>query len=52
MLVSNAEYYAFVEDGGYTTRAWWCEKGWSWAQGKTKPLLWSYDDSKLIRTQI
>jgi 5-histidylcysteine sulfoxide synthase/putative 4-mercaptohistidine N1-methyltranferase len=29
-VVSNAEYLAFVEDGGYTTDAWWEEEGLGW----------------------
>jgi 5-histidylcysteine sulfoxide synthase/putative 4-mercaptohistidine N1-methyltranferase len=29
-LVSNAEYLAFVEDGGYRDRDHWDEEGWGW----------------------
>lgn len=29
-LVSNAEYLAFVEDGGYSQRRYWTEEGWNW----------------------
>lgn len=31
-LVSNAEFKAFVDDGGYTTERWWTPEGWKWAQ--------------------
>jgi 5-histidylcysteine sulfoxide synthase/putative 4-mercaptohistidine N1-methyltranferase len=29
-LVSNAEFLAFVEDGGYRQEAWWTEEGRGW----------------------
>lgn len=28
--VTNAEYRAFVEDGGYARSRWWSEQGWQW----------------------
>jgi formylglycine-generating enzyme required for sulfatase activity len=28
--VTNAMFQAFVDDGGYTTKANWSEKGWAW----------------------
>jgi 5-histidylcysteine sulfoxide synthase/putative 4-mercaptohistidine N1-methyltranferase len=29
-LVSNAEFLAFVEDGGYASEEWWAEEGRGW----------------------
>jgi iron(II)-dependent oxidoreductase len=31
--VTNAQYRAFVEDGGYARRALWTEAGWRWLEG-------------------
>jgi iron(II)-dependent oxidoreductase len=31
-LVTNAEYAAFVDDGGYRDRAAWSEEGWRWRE--------------------
>lgn len=54
-LVSNAEFYEFVKDGGYTKKELWDEEGWNWVTWK-KPLfpwfwLRSHDGSFLLRTQ-
>lgn len=40
--VTNAEFAAFVEDKGYTRRAFWEEDGWQWreAAGAEHPLYW------------
>ncbi|MGC0993060.1 5-histidylcysteine sulfoxide synthase [Pantoea agglomerans] len=32
MLVSNAEFLAFVEAGGYQDARWWDDEGWGWCQ--------------------
>ena len=40
--VTNAEFAAFVEDGGYERRQWWSYQGWVW-RSKTRaqqPLYW------------
>ncbi|AIY42394.1 hypothetical protein LT85_3236 [Collimonas arenae] len=41
-LVTNAEFLAFVEDGGYNNPLLWLSAGWDWvAQQKiTRPLYW------------
>jgi ergothioneine biosynthesis protein EgtB len=41
-LVSNAEYQAFVDDGGYERPELWLADGWTLvqAQGWTGPLYW------------
>jgi len=41
-LVSNAEFFAFVEDGGYANDIFWCSEGREWKKfTKAKhPLFW------------
>jgi ergothioneine biosynthesis protein EgtB len=43
--VSNAEYRAFVDDGGYRTAALWLSDAWEriQAEGWMRPLYWSED---------
>ncbi|MBC7804075.1 MAG: ergothioneine biosynthesis protein EgtB [Candidatus Parcubacteria bacterium] len=40
--VNNAEYLAFVEDGGYRRPEFWLSEGWAMVQAQrwTKPLYW------------
>jgi gamma-glutamyl hercynylcysteine S-oxide synthase len=40
--VTNGQYLAFMEDGGYTRRELWSEAGWSWRQatGAHAPAHW------------
>lgn len=40
--VTNAEYQAFVEDGGYRRRELWSRRGWEWRRraGAEHPLFW------------
>jgi ergothioneine biosynthesis protein EgtB len=41
-LVSNAQYLAFVDDGGYRDARYWSDAGQAWlrAQGRTAPRYW------------
>ena len=41
-LVTNREYLAFIEDGGYTRPEFWLSEGWSvvQTQGWSAPLCW------------
>jgi iron(II)-dependent oxidoreductase len=45
--VTNAEFAAFVEDGGYRRREWWGRRGWDWRrrEGAEHPLFWVRDTS-------
>ncbi len=40
--VTNAEFAAFVEDGGYRQKRWWSEAGWTWREqvGTEQPVYW------------
>ena len=46
-LVTNAEWDAFVADGGYRNSALWLSDGWGWvdAEGITSPLYWREDET-------
>ncbi len=37
--VTNSEFLAFVEDGGYLRREFWSDEGWSWLQSGGTPQL-------------
>ena len=41
-LVTNGEYLAFVEDGGYDDPALWLSEGWDWIRSNrlSSPLYW------------
>jgi ergothioneine biosynthesis protein EgtB len=41
-LVTNGEYLAFIEDGGYTQAACWLAEAWDWLQAGAirHPLYW------------
>lgn len=41
-LVTNAEYQAFIDDGGYQTAALWLSEAWDWVgrESVEAPLYW------------
>jgi len=43
--VSNADYLAFLADGGYTEQRWWTPAGWAYRQRAelSAPLFWTRD---------
>ena len=43
--VTQGEFAAFVEEGGYARREWWDEEGWSWRmrEGRIAPRNWRRD---------
>ena len=45
--VTNAEYAAFVDAGGYQRKDFWCENGWTWRvhQQAEHPVYWQPDGS-------
>lgn len=42
--VSNEQFLAFIEDGGYRHSQWWHMEGWEWVKtsGAKAPLHWHY----------
>ena len=47
-LVSNGEYLAFIEDGGYRSPALWLSEGWDWVSNNSivQPLYWKHSDAE------
>lgn len=45
--VTNADFAAFVDDGGYERRELWSEAGWQWReqQDLQAPVYWRRDDA-------
>ena len=43
--VTQGQFAAFIEAGGYTERRWWDEDGWAWLKKARvgKPLYWHED---------
>ncbi|HVS98277.1 MAG TPA: ergothioneine biosynthesis protein EgtB [Puia sp.] len=41
-LVTNEEWLAFIDDGGYRNFVWWHAEGWDWVKnnGIAAPLYW------------
>lgn len=41
--ITNAQYRAFVDAGGYANGAWWSEEGWNWLQKskRKQPSFWT-----------
>lgn len=48
--VTNAEWRAFIADGGYQDPRWWTAAGWAWraAEDVQRPLFW-IDDTATAR---
>ena len=46
--VTNAEFAAFVEDGGYRRRELWSRRGWEWRRRERAehPLFWLRQDGR------
>src|SRR6185312_7161625 len=41
-LVTNGDWQAFIDDGGYRNFGWWHAEGWDWVKNNsiTAPLYW------------
>ena len=51
-LVTNGEYLAFIEDGGYARPELWLSDGWARLRRRaagSAPLYWERDDGALVR---
>jgi iron(II)-dependent oxidoreductase len=48
--VTNAQFQAFVDDGGYGRREVWGARGWDWRRraGITHPLFWARDGAQWL----
>jgi ergothioneine biosynthesis protein EgtB len=46
-LVTNSEWHAFMDDGGYRTVGLWLSDGWAWLRQNAieAPLYWRRDDN-------
>lgn len=53
-LVTNAEWIAFIEDGGYDRPEFWLADGWTTvrAEGWTAPLYWRADPAGWTRMSL
>jgi iron(II)-dependent oxidoreductase len=53
-LVTNAEYAAFVDAGGYRDSSVWSEEGWEWRKGDEAeaPLFWEHDGDRWVRRRF
>lgn len=49
--ITNGEWIAFMEDGGYTQAAHWLSDGWAWVQGERieAPLYWKWSEQGWTR---
>ncbi|WP_330324164.1 ergothioneine biosynthesis protein EgtB [Streptomyces pseudovenezuelae] len=52
--VTNVEYQAFIEDGGYDDERWWAPAGWAHIRGHSiqAPLFWSRDGKQWLRRRF
>ncbi len=49
--VTQGEFLAFVEEGGYRRREWWSPAGWQWREQAqaTQPVYWRRDGGRWWR---
>jgi iron(II)-dependent oxidoreductase len=52
--VTQAQYAAFVEAGGYLRRQWWSEDGWAWRarENLTAPKYWQKRDGAWMQRRF
>ncbi|MEU5310384.1 ergothioneine biosynthesis protein EgtB [Streptomyces sp. NPDC021562] len=51
---TNAQYLAFIEDGGYEHERWWTPEGWAHVRehGIHAPLFWRREDGRWLRRRF
>lgn len=49
--VTNGEFAAFVDDGGYERRAWWSDDGWQWRvrAAAQAPVYWVRQEGRWLQ---
>jgi gamma-glutamyl hercynylcysteine S-oxide synthase len=49
--VTQGDFAAFMEDGGYLRQELWCADGWAWRErvGATQPLYWRREQGGWLR---
>lgn len=49
--VTNEEYAAFIDDGGYSRQIFWSDDGWRWREkiGAEQPVYWQSKEGKWWR---
>ena len=54
LAVTNAEFAAFVEAGGYARREWWSNDGWEWKTdaAQAAPNYWARRDGAWFRRRF
>jgi len=52
--VTNADYAAFVDAGGYSRRDWWSEDGWAWKsrENLAAPKYWVRRDGARVQRRF
>ncbi|MFF0014343.1 ergothioneine biosynthesis protein EgtB [Streptomyces sp. NPDC005374] len=52
--VTNAQYQAFIEDGGYDEERWWTAAGWAHIRAHSihAPLFWNRDGKQWLRRRF
>ncbi|MDH3286638.1 MAG: ergothioneine biosynthesis protein EgtB [Betaproteobacteria bacterium] len=52
--VTNAEFSAFVDAGGYNRREWWSDEGWEWRNraGLAAPKYWVRQDDAWLQRRF
>ncbi len=52
--VTNAEFAAFVDAGGYARREWWDDEGWQWqaATNQAAPKYWVRQDDAWLQRRF
>lgn len=52
--VTQAEFAAFMDDGGYSRRELWIDAGWQWREraGASRPLYWKRDGETWLRRRF
>lgn len=49
--VTNAQFAAFLDDGGYSRQELWCDDGWRWRQSVAAkhPVYWRFNEGEWWR---